>query len=492
MAINKPNSMIVALALVAIAVSLTLVTNAPSGLSTSHSITCTTAADCTAKLGGGYTETEVILTNDILNCPLVSGNCITFGQDGKVFNGNGFLLDGIGTGNGINLNGKSNIEITNTEIKDFELGIIDFGGGNNVRITNNHVHDNTDTGIFWLNGDDFYVSNNIIENNFDGIGAISTNSNVIKSNIIQSNGNPDSGNGGGLNFDGITNSLITANSILINEEGIRLSSTSNGNLIFYNHIEGNGIPSVDDGTNNWGNGYPGGGNFWRFNSVSPLCSDIFMGINQDQAGSDGLCDSPQQVDPNTIENYPSVQISFAPEPIALSPGFNLVSPSILPADTAIGEALASIAGQYDVVFSYNSGTGMWESFNPAKPAFLNSLTEITENRGFWINIPGGSPVSLIIDGISPINTRYQLAHGWNQIGYPSRNSMAVGLALQNVGSYTMVWEYNPANFGSEWTFYDPANPGVSTLANMSPGKGYWVEASQAVIWDFLNGKYFTA
>jgi pimeloyl-ACP methyl ester carboxylesterase len=69
-------------------------------------------------------------------------------------------------------------------------------------------------------------------------------------------------------------------------------------------------------------------------------------------------------------------------PIGLTIGWNLIS--YLPnAPLPVNEALASIAGKCSAVMSYENGA---ESFYPALPAALNTLTTMKPGLGYWIKM----------------------------------------------------------------------------------------------------------
>ena len=49
------------------------------------------------------------------------------------------------------------------------------------------------------------------------------------------------------------------------------------------------------------------------------------------------------------------------------------------------------------------------------------------------------------------------------------------------GKYDLVYAYDAADAADPWKKYDPAAPAFANdLAQMGPGKGYWLRATQAV------------
>jgi hypothetical protein len=76
-----------------------------------------------------------------------------------------------------------------------------------------------------------------------------------------------------------------------------------------------------------------------------------------------------------------------------------------------------------------------------------------------------------------------LEPGWNLIAYPVETSRAVTEALLSIsGAYTTVYSYDPtASTADRWLVYDVTAPSyVNTLSQLEYGRGYWINASQAI------------
>jgi len=442
-------------------------------------------------------------SNELRDCPgdgLIIGASGTSSDpitiDGFGCTGGRCLIDGApgNGGYGIYLNGKSNIEIKNLDIREFLNGIRSVSSSN-IQIINNSIHQNTE-GILLAGGNGVSVIDNRIEWNTD-IGilttAFPTSNYLIRSNTISSNYE-------GIDLDGTTNSIISFNSIDQHDGyGVYLWGTSTDNSILLNKILGNVIQANDYGTNTWDNNYPQGGNKWKLICVDNQRNGI------DDPNGDGICDppdAPENAPSNGQDSHPLAELNFITETTTLQSGFNLVSPELMPENGKLPDFLQSINGRYDVLFYYDSTTtpGKWKNYNVNKPPALNSLKEIKENMGFWIHITDGPAVTLNVDGASPINTRYSLNTGFNQISYPTNIQILASDAFANVGgTYSKVWAYDigdPANLmDDEWKFYDGPTGATDTLTQMNPGFGYWVEVATPVTWDFLNngeGKYYLA
>ena len=120
-----------------------------------------------------------------------------------------------------------------------------------------------------------------------------------------------------------------ANSTFLIGAGIFLERFSNDNTIFENTLSGNqygmriGLSGPKDQNSNntiyhnnfikntkqalsfnsinfWDNGYPSGGNYWS----NYTGADLYSGHNQNETGSDGICEQPCVIDQNNTDRYP--------------------------------------------------------------------------------------------------------------------------------------------------------------------------------------------
>jgi parallel beta-helix repeat protein len=103
-------------------------------------------------------------------------------------------------------------------------------------------------------------------------------------------------------------STIAGNNVSKLSCGISLSF-ANDNQIYHNNFQNNTHQVFVNSSNCvWDDGYPYGGNFWS----DYWGVDHKMGPNQDQAGSDGLGDTPYMIDSNNVDRYP-LMVSLPPE-----------------------------------------------------------------------------------------------------------------------------------------------------------------------------------
>ena len=170
--------------------------------------------------------------------------------------------------------------ISNTTISGMLVGASDH-----TVIANNTVSDSP-TGMTLIGPGPGYIGNNSIFNNQDGIYLNRSNANTIENNSFSTN----------------------------SQRGLYIHDSSD-NRVFHNSFVGNAMQAYDDiGQFSWDNGYPSGGNYWSdYTGV-----DVKSGPNQDMPGSDGMGDTPYDINqpfpgPGKSDRYP-LMTRFAATP----------------------------------------------------------------------------------------------------------------------------------------------------------------------------------
>jgi parallel beta-helix repeat protein len=192
---------------------------------------------------------------------------ITVERSNIIVDGEGYTVEGDGTGNGFSLQDVVNVTITNTRIEGCIEGIQLFNSANNV-----------------------ITGNSITGNSYEGVG------------IYYSSGN-----------------TITENSITNNQVGIGFYYSSS-NSIYHNNFVNNTIQAYADYyslDNIWDDGYPSGGNYW---------SD-YLGADYN---GDGIGDTPYPIDESNQDRYPLIKswtniaiFDVSPSKTAVGKGFKL-------------------------------------------------------------------------------------------------------------------------------------------------------------------------
>jgi hypothetical protein len=189
-------------------------------------------------------------------------------------------------------------------------------------------------------------------------------------------------------------------------------------------------------------------------------------------------------------------VVMATQSIALVQGWNLVSFGLHPTSTAALDVLASIQGNYDMVYAYDasgahSNNGNWMRYAPNVPG--NSLSTLDETQGFWIHMTTADTLDIV--GTVPTTTNISLsigAGGWNLVGYPSDANHAVPDAFTSHGvptsDFTMVYAYRADDATvppDPWKRYAVGVPG-NDLPELLPGLGYWIFVSTNDTWQVLH------
>jgi hypothetical protein len=163
---------------------------------------------------------------------------------------------------------------------------------------------------------------------------------------------------------------------------------------------------------------------------------------------------------------------FSDGDLVLSQGLNLVSLNKVPSDTSISSVLSAISGKVKSVWAFN---GTWQVYDPLKPE-LSNLYEMAPGKGYWINM--NSAAYLNVTGNYPPATII-LAPGWNLVGFNSETSKTPGVAFSTIaGKYYSAWSFE----NGAWKIYDPSDTGSSTLSEVKPGAGYWINMKESSIW----------
>jgi parallel beta-helix repeat protein len=171
----------------------------------------------------------------------------------------------------------------------------------NCSITNNRIMHNSGAGVY-LTGSENKVLSNLIAKNEIGIEIAGSN-NLIQDNDILSNKR--------IGILTAPNNLFTGNNIAgqnsTNAYGVQMGPYDGGSTFYHNDFENNYI-QVEGGdfapiANVWDNGYSSGGNYWdTYQGV-----DSYIGVFQNETGSDGIGDTPYEITSANIDHYPLMQ-----------------------------------------------------------------------------------------------------------------------------------------------------------------------------------------
>ena len=312
-----------------------------------------------------------------------SADGIVVEKDNIVVNGSGFTVESVREDSlhGIYLNGRSNVTIQNTNIKNFYDGIA-LNSSTNNSISGNTITSSVFEGIWLHSSSNNSISENIIAtNNSMGIWLFwGSSNNSIVGNTIANNSagiwldyassynnmsrNTIMNGGLGIYLEYSTDYCsIFGNTIANNKySGLHLSHSADYNNISGNTITNNGLYGIElescsDNTvchnnfidnlvqvnelgletNFWDNGCEG--NYWsNYNGT-----DLYHSQYQNETGSDGIGDLPYVIDANNTDHYPLMKsIPWESHDVGITyvgrvytPGF-IIFPRVFPPKPFVG------------------------------------------------------------------------------------------------------------------------------------------------------------
>jgi len=225
-------------------------------------------------------------------------------RDNIIIDGEGHMLQGNGSGWGIDLYGVKCVTVKNIDVNGFYIGVIlgetynvisesditnnYFGvslGGAYHQVVKNNFADNHE-GIS-VNGVHHSIHRNSLINNTIGIllDWSSSNNDIVGNTISRSGG------GGGIQILQSSDNTIIGNNI-INNNFVGITFYKSSCIIYHNNFINNTYSNMypvppTPGVNIWDDGYPSGGNYWSdYNGT-----DLHWGSGQNETGSDGIGDT---------------------------------------------------------------------------------------------------------------------------------------------------------------------------------------------------------
>jgi hypothetical protein len=116
-----------------------------------------------------------------------------------------------------------------------------------------------------------------------------------------------------------------------------------------------------------------------------------------------------------------------------------------------------------------------QSYDPSLPFFLNTLSSLSVNDGYWLKV--SEDVSLDVEGPVPSGASINVKSGWNLVGYPRSSGEGVADELTSLGNTVVQIK----DLGSS---YYPSVPSfLNTLSTMAPGSGYWLNVDADGTWN---------
>jgi parallel beta-helix repeat protein len=186
----------------------------------------------------------------------------------------------------------------------------------------------------------------------------------------------------GMRLVDLENATIQNNMIQNSSYGLYLLNSPN-NLIYHN-IFNNTINAYSNWTNMWDNGYPSGGNYWS----DYTGTDNYTGPGQNITGSDGIGDTPYDIQIDNQDRYPFTTKS----------AWDQTPPSIttLIQNPEIPDHLETVTIQVDVTDDESGVHNVTLSFSTdAGGSWINVTMEHTSGDTYQADIPG-QPADTIV------------------------------------------------------------------------------------------------
>ncbi len=164
--------------------------------------------------------------------------------------------------------------------------------------------------------------------------------------------------------------------------------------------------------------------------------------------------------------------------VELEPGLNLVGWT---GATPIEDALATVEGAFDSVFTWNAFARLFNSFNPDAPAFINTLSELVLGDALWIQVadPAGAVwTQPDFDEARAVvlSAGLNLAMWTGPDGTPVADALG---AIAGATSQVLVWDTSTKTFRS----FNRALPAaLNTLKTLNFGDAFWIEMDNATVW----------
>ncbi len=169
--------------------------------------------------------------------------------------------------------------------------------------------------------------------------------------------------------------------------------------------------------------------------------------------------------------------------LSLSNGWNLVGTKI---EITAGEKFSE-SSAFSSVWKWENSN--WAVYLPGEASpgeyaaakGFGNLSTISPGEGFWVNSKGSQEVT--IEGTETSSDSITVVSGWNLKALTSSTSINVNSLFSDSNKFASIWKWT----GSNWSVYLPGQntqtyataKGFSVLSTISPGEGFWVNASTA-------------
>ncbi|MEE9341962.1 MAG: NosD domain-containing protein [Thermoplasmata archaeon] len=396
----------------------------------------------------------------------------------------------------------SNVSVSGQSVNNGSVGIL-MGFSEYNDISGNTASSNEVYGIQMYASNHNTLSDNNVSYNQWGIHLYSSTQNTIARNEVYRNEmgmaiRADSNNNTvdlnivsesqqyGIGTSYSPDNIIVGNDVLRNRQGISIS-VSSGTRIYHNNIIDNTFQGGDNtDSNQWDDGYPSGGNHWSdYAGV-----DVMSGPDQDQPGSDGIGDTPYNVDADTQDRYPLMDPFGVPrtrppkvlDAVLSGADFEnvTISWSLSPDD---GLGLNSVVGYQILRNTTYDRSGLGYQLISTLPNGTNSYVDTFAGEGdpkdyFYIicALDANNTTSCSEDQAGKF-TR-PLMTGPNLASIPLMQSDTDVENVLQTATFDMAWTYRPYDPNDKWKYYMPFKPYKGDLSWLNHFQGFWINATE--------------
>ena len=447
-------------------------------------------------------------------------------RNNTVVDGNGYRLQGSGSGNGITLLGRTNVTVKNMDIHAFMDGVCVNDSSGNI-IQQSRMVECPSRGIgLWASSARNTIAGNIVSNTTVGIYLDSSSNNTLTGNYINktslsgidlysSSNNFMSENtimesyDMGISFDtGSDNNTLTGNIMTGNPYGIEIYLSSS-NSVYHNSFVNNSqqVYVVSPGSvNNWDDGYPSGGNYWSdYNGT-----DRYGGAHQNETGSDGIGDTPYVIDVNNQDHYPLMQpysahstryswptfhhddshsgYSESPAPGTNNKLWNYTTGSYVYSSPAVADGRVYVGSYDDRTYCLDASTGaqVWNyttgSYVFSSPAVADGRVYVGsyDDRTYCLDASTGAQVWNYTTGLG-VRSSPPVVGGRVYVGSDDGRVYCL-----DASTGAQVWNYTAGGM----VFSSPAVADGRVYVGSGDDRVYCLDASTgAQVWNYTTGSY---
>ena len=158
-------------------------------------------------------------------------------------------------------------------------------------------------------------------------------------------------------------------------------------------------------------------------------------------------------------------------------GFNLVG---WMGGTAVEDATSTLSAPFETLFAFHPDSGLFSTFSPSLPSFVNDLEELEAGTGLWVLAGGaGSWEQPLPDAPLAI----PLLPGFNLVVWSGANNTPIAEALASLGSAVegvFTWDAQAQAFRT----FNPSLPAaLNTVDRLRLGEGVWILVDRGLVWD---------